>query len=216
MNLANDHSMTGTLTLILGGVRSGKSRFGQELARELGGNDVLFAATAQSHDDEMARRIAIHRESRPATWKTLEQPLGVGKAIAAMRDRPSVVLVDCLTLLVSNVLLDDEIDLGSAEGFAALEQRLQTEIEDLVRVAEDQAANLIIVSGEVGMGLVPEYELGRAFRDLLGWSNQMIAARAAATYWMVAGLPVNATAIASSLQQAAGELRHREGKVLLK
>ena len=200
-------NLTGTLTLILGGVRSGKSRFGQELAHQLGGDNVLFVATAESRDVEMARRIEKHRQSRPIAWQTLERPLKTGSAIAADDALQPVVLVDCLTLLVSNVLLANESEINSLDGIAAIENRMQAEVDDLIRVAENHETHLIVVSGEVGMGLVPETALGRLFRDMLGWSNQRIAARATSTYFMVAGLPINASSLACSVQEAAQELR---------
>ena len=203
----SDSNLKGTLTLILGGVRSGKSRFGQELAHQLGGDNVLFVATAESRDAEMARRIDKHRESRPIAWQTLEHPMKTGVGIAMNDALRPVVLVDCLTLLVSNVLLTNESELQSLDGISAIESRMQAEVDDLIRVAENHETHLIVVSGEVGMGLVPETALGRLFRDMLGWSNQRIAARATSTYFMVAGLPINASSLACSVQEAAQELR---------
>lgn len=201
-----DSKLKGTLTLILGGVRSGKSRFGQELAHRLGDGDVLFVATAESRDDEMARRIDKHRQSRPVAWRTLEQSLKTGKTINVVELLPKVVLVDCLTLLVSNVLLENESDLDTPEGIAAIENRMHAEVEDLIAIAKNREIHLIVVSGEVGMGLVPESALGRLFRDLLGWSNQRLAACATSTYLMVAGLPINVSSLGCSVQQAAEEL----------
>jgi adenosylcobinamide kinase/adenosylcobinamide-phosphate guanylyltransferase len=191
------------IVLVLGGVRSGKSRFGQDLAHELGGNDLLFVATAESRDDEMAMRIQRHREDRPVTWTTLEQPLGVGDAIAAMTNAPSVILLDCLTLLVSNILLKHHDD------FAAAEAGVRAEVASLVAAVQHHGATLVVVSGEVGMGVVPESSLGRQFRDLLGWANQSLAQHASATYLMVAGLPVNVTRIASTLNEAAADISGR-------
>ena len=199
----SDSYLKGTLTLILGGVRSGKSRFGQELAHQLGGDNVLFVATAESRDAEMARRIDKHRQTRPIAWQTLERPLKTGIAIAAYDALQTVVLVDCLTLLVSNVLLANEAELNSLDGIAAIENRMLAEVDDLIRVAENHETHLIVVSGEVGMGLVPETALGRLFRDMLGWSNQRIAARATSTYIMFAGLPINASSLTCSVQKAA-------------
>jgi len=185
------------IVFILGGVRSGKSRFGQDLAFEIGGNHVLFVATAEARDDEMARRIEKHRNERPAKWLTLEQPLGVGAAIASTtHDRP-VILIDCLTLLVSNILLTHHEDIAAAES------AVQVEIANLIESARLRDATLVVVSGEVGMGVVPESSLGRRFRDLLGWANQSIARDAVATYLMVAGMPVNVTQISSSVKEAA-------------
>lgn len=192
--------------MILGGVRSGKSRFGQELAHRLGNDDVLFVATAESRDEEMERRIVKHRQSRPDTWRTLEQPLRTGNAIQVCELLPKVVLVDCLTLLVSNVLLENESDLDRPEGIAAIEDRMHAEVEDLIAVAKNHGSHLIVVSGEVGMGLVPENALGRLFRDMLGWSNQQLSASANSTYIMVAGLPVNVSSLGCSVQRAAEEL----------
>ncbi len=185
------------IVLVLGGVRSGKSRFGQELAQELGADDVLFVATAESRDGEMAMRIERHRQDRPAAWITLEQPLGVGDAIASMKSIPNVILLDCLTLLVSNILLKHHDD------FAAAEAGVRAEVASLVTSVQHHSATLVIVSGEVGMGVVPESSLGRQFRDLLGWANQSLARHASATYLMVAGLAVNATRIASTVKEAA-------------
>lgn len=209
----SNSSLDGTLTLILGGVRSGKSRFGHELALELGGDDVLFVATAESRDDEMARRIDRHRRSRPSVWQTLECPLKAGIAIAAYDNLPSVVLVDCLTLLVTNVLLENEKELNGFDGtnsteISFIENRMLAEIDDLIRIAESLNTHLIVVSGEVGMGLVPETPLGRLFRDLLGWSNQRIAARASSTYFMVAGMPIKVSELACSVPQAAQNLNN--------
>lgn len=203
----SDSNLEGTLTLILGGVRSGKSRFGQELALELGGDDVLFVATAESRDEEMARRIDRHRKSRPSAWHTLESPHKTGIAIAEYENRPPVVLVDCLTLLVTNVLLKDEKELSKPDGATTIENRMHAEVDDLIHVAASGNTHVIVVSGEVGMGLVPETALGRMFRDMLGWSNQRIAARASSTYFMVAGLPIKVSQLACSVQHAAQELR---------
>ena len=202
----SNSKLKGTFTLILGGVRSGKSRFGQELAHRLGNDDVLFVATAESRDEEMARRIDKHRQSRPKTWRTLEQPLGTGKTINFVESLSKVVLVDCLTLLVSNVLLENESDLDALAGIAAIENRMHAEIDDLIAIAKNREIHLIVVSGEVGMGLVPENALGRLFRDLLGWSNQRLAACATSTYLMVAGIPINVSSLGCSVQQAAEEL----------
>lgn len=187
------------LVLVLGGVRSGKSRFAQELAQRLGGEDVLFVATAEAGDAEMSRRIDHHRRSRPAAWKTLEQPRETGRALLELEDSPPVILVDCLTLLVSNLLLQSDGDAETAE------RRVSAEIEALIAAARQRSATMIIVSGEVGQGLVPESPLGRMFRDLLGWANQSLAAEAEATYLMVAGLAVEVKSLARSVEAAARE-----------
>ncbi len=182
------------MQLVLGGVRSGKSRFAQQLAAELGGDDVLFVATAAAHDDEMQQRIAHHRQSRPANWQTLECPQQVANSI---ENPPPVVLLDCLTLLVSNLLCDNP------DHFEAVQAAVDEEVDALISFPDAHDVHLIIVSGEVGAGVVPEHKMGRQFRDLLGFANQQLAKAANATYWMVAGLPVNATKLACSVAGAA-------------
>lgn len=170
-------------TLVLGGARSGKSRYAEELAVELGG-DVLYVATAEPLDEEMRRRIAEHRARRPPSWSTLEAPRDAGKAIRSCPRRPDVVLVDCITLLVSNALLGAER--AGVEPARAAGEELEALLES--RAASD--ASWILVSNEVGMGLVPETPLGRLFRDVLGRMNQRLAAASDRVVFMVAGIPM--------------------------
>jgi adenosylcobinamide kinase/adenosylcobinamide-phosphate guanylyltransferase len=173
------------LILILGGVRGGKSAFAQTLAAEHGGS-VTFVATAEARDEEMRLRIEDHRRARPASWRTIEAPLNPAAALAEAPPA-EVTVLDCLTLLVSNLLLRDE----SPE---AAQQAVDGEVEALLRVFEAGSGSLIMVSNEVGMGVVPPYELGRLYRDLLGWANQRIAQSASEVYWMLAGLPIEVKA----------------------
>jgi adenosylcobinamide kinase / adenosylcobinamide-phosphate guanylyltransferase len=191
----------GRLLLVLGGARSGKSAYAQRLAQELGGDDVLFVATAEAWDEDMAQRIARHQQERPAPWRTLETPRQVGQAIALHLHDTAVILVDCLTLLVSNTLLH----CGASPDAAAAEAAVQEEVAALVEACQTTVATCIVVSNEVGLGLVPDNPLGRLYRDLLGRANQALAARAEAVYFMVAGLPVDVKALASSaLLQSPG------------
>ena len=183
----------GRLLLVLGGARSGKSAYAQQLAQELGRDDVLFVATAEAWDEDMAQRIARHRQERPATWRTLETPRQVGQTIARYLHDTAVVLVDCLTLLVSNTLLH----CGASPDPAAAEAAVQEEVAVLAQTSQASAVTCIVVSNEVGLGLVPDNPLGRLYRDLLGRANQTLAARADAVYFMVAGLPVDVKALAS-------------------
>ncbi len=185
---------TKKLVLVLGGARSGKSVYAERLTAEAAGvaGEALYVATARALDEEMARRIARHRETRPASWRTLEEPLELGPAIEDARGGASVVLVDCVTLWLSNLLLgpgrgdDDEAardeDTAQATARAAVDRLL-----DAHRAGE---ATTILVSNEVGMGLVPPYPLGRLYRDLLGRVNTWLAAAADDVYLMVAGLPL--------------------------
>ena len=170
------------LTLILGGARSGKSAYAQHLAAERG-NDVLYVATAEAGDDEMAARIAAHRAERPAHWRTLEAPRQVGSAIRVVAGDAGVVLIDCLTLLASNVIVP------LPEPVAA-EAALIAEVDGLLAAYAARQAQWIVISNEVGLGLVPPFPLGRAYRDALGRANQRLAAAADEVVFMVAGLPM--------------------------
>ncbi|MDB5339719.1 MAG: Phosphoglycerate mutase [Planctomycetaceae bacterium] len=194
------------IALILGGVRSGKSGFAQDLAQKMSGDDVLFVATAEAGDAEMSRRIQIHRTSRPAAWSTLEVAQNVGASLQRYQQsgpQHRTVLIDCLTLLVSNVLLSCEEQADPA----IAEQRVAVEIQGLLAACLHWQGTVIIVSGEVGLGVVPESALGRQYRDLLGWANQAVAARSNATYLLVAGLPIELKSLANSVEQAASKLK---------
>ncbi len=175
------------LTLVLGGARSGKSAYAQKLAAEHGdSNAVLYVATAEAGDGEMAERIAAHRAERPAHWKTLEAPKQVGDAIRLNRGEANVILMDCLTLLASNVI----IPLPEPVTSQAAEAALNAEVDDLLAAYAESRAEWIIISNEVGLGLVPPYPLGRVYRDALGRVNQRLAAVADEVIFMVAGLPM--------------------------
>ena len=182
----------GQLLLVLGGARSGKSMYAQRLAHALGGNHVLFVATAQAGDTDMAHRIARHRQSRPAAWRTVEAPRHLGQALHSNLGKADAVLIDCMTLLVSNVILS----LGMPPDLGRAESVLQEEIDTLVQVCQAGTATCIVVSNEVGLGLVPDTPLGRVYRDLLGRANQTLATHAQSVYFMVAGLAVDVKALA--------------------
>jgi adenosylcobinamide kinase / adenosylcobinamide-phosphate guanylyltransferase len=172
-------------TLILGGARSGKSAFAQQLATARG-EQVLFVATAAAGDEEMAARIAAHRSSRPAHWKTLEALSGVGAAVQKEVAACDVVLLDCLTLLAANVLAahGDSISEENADA------ELRAEAEALLAAFAAGNAEWIVISNEVGLGLVPPYPLGRVYRDALGRINQLLALHADEVIFLVAGLPL--------------------------
>jgi len=175
--------------LIIGGARSGKSRFAQELGLKLG-EPVLFVATAVAGDDEMQHRIEQHRRERSATWTTLEITTHVGSQIDRQVGRSKVVIGDCITLLANNIF-NQYIDQTSEQIDASLiEQKLIAEIDELIDCINHTAASFIMVTNEVGTGLVPANKVGRLYRDLLGLANQKLAARAEEVYLMVAGLPV--------------------------
>lgn len=172
--------------LILGGARSGKSDLAEKLARETDG-PVLFVATAEAGDEEMRARIAAHQRSRPPEWRTVEEPLEVTETIEREAGSASVVVLDGVTLWASNLLLKS----------ADPEDRLMGQIGALHDWYRGTACSLIVVTDEVGMGLVPEYPTGRAFRDLLGRANQRLAQIATQVYLMVAGIPIELKGIAA-------------------
>jgi adenosylcobinamide kinase/adenosylcobinamide-phosphate guanylyltransferase len=174
-----------SLTLITGGARSGKSTFAEQFARAHGGA-VLFLATAEARDDDMAARIAKHQATRPAQWRTLEAPLHVAHAMAQAAPAP-LVLLDCVTLWVTNLLLSDDANWARAEA----------ELDALLEWYHAQSADLVVVTNEVGLGIVPADRLSRTFRDWLGLFNQRLAAEADAVYLMVSGLPLEIKALAT-------------------
>ena len=169
------------LTLVLGGVRAGKSSYAQRLA-SVGGR-VLFVATAEAGDPEMAARIAAHRRDRPPDWDTLEEPVDLVGALSGAANRYDTILLDCLTLWVSNLLLRSADADSSRAG-------ILTETEWLLDVYRRGSASWVIVSNEVGLGVVPPTRLGRIFADELGRVNQLVAAAADDVYFMAAGLPL--------------------------
>ncbi len=171
------------LILVTGGARSGKSAYAQQRARELGGDAVTVIATAVPGDAEMARRIARHRAERPPTWRTLEAPSNAAAALEAVETE--VVVLDCLTVLTSNVLLaagpgDEEAALDAVAG----------ETERLMNAAAARSGTLLVVTNEVGLGLVPPTPIGRWFRDALGAANQRLSAAADEVVLLVSGLPM--------------------------
>ncbi len=173
--------MSKRLTLILGGVRAGKSTHAQRLAAS--GRRVLFVATAEARDEDMRTRIASHRENRPPGWDTLEEPVDLPGALKPLLPSYDTVLLDCLTLWVSNLLLKDP-DLESAR------KGILPEAERLLDLYRSAGASWIIVSNEVGLGVMPPTELGRVYADELGRVNQLVAAQADDVYLMSAGLPL--------------------------
>jgi adenosylcobinamide kinase/adenosylcobinamide-phosphate guanylyltransferase len=169
-----------SFTLVLGGARSGKSTFAERRAAE-SGRPVLYLATATAGDAEMAARIAAHRAARPADWRTVEVPLEPAAAIREHARGGDLVLLDCVTLWVSNRLLADP---------ATSDAELVGAAEGIADAARERGADLVAVSNEGGLGVVPAYPLGRRYRDALGRVNQALAARADEALLLVAGLPL--------------------------
>lgn len=177
----SDDSLTpGRLAFILGGARSGKSRFAQQRALESGGKVVYFA-TGVVTDDEMQARIAKHRASRPEEWTTVEEPLLPQSCIVAVRSSHEVAILDCLTVYTTNLMLQPD---------PPEDEAILAAVESTVRLMKQSFRETYVVSNEVGLGIVPDTELSRRFRDLAGLANQRVAALAEAVYFMCAGLSV--------------------------
>jgi adenosylcobinamide kinase / adenosylcobinamide-phosphate guanylyltransferase len=173
------------VTLILGGARSGKSSYAQNLA-QVTGKSVTFLATAQALDEEMLTRIQKHRAERPAHWETLEIPCDIAPHVQQIKS--DVVILDCVTLLVSNLLMQFvKDDLVDEQPFMLA---VQKEINDLTEMFRVHEKDWIIISNEVGLGLVPPYQMGRVYRDALGWANQRLARETDKVIFMVAGIPM--------------------------
>lgn len=167
-----------SVTLVLGGVRSGKSSFAVELASKA--PNVTFVATARVSDDEMRVKIERHRAERPAHWKTREEPLKLAELIGEIVACDELVLVDCLTLFAANLM----------EAHGQDRPALLAASEDLISALHNAKGRVVLVSNEVGSGIVPAYAAGRQFRDVLGELNQQVAAIAHEVILMIAGLPL--------------------------
>ena len=170
---AHNSGITATI-LVLGGVRSGKSTFAQKLADPAA--HPIYIATAQPDDAEMAARIRRHKEQRARHWQTWEVPLSIAEAIARINSPHTVAVVDCLTLWVSNLM--------------HTERDVEAESHTLVEALAARSCSVILVSNEVGSGIVPDNALAREFRDHMGHLHQLLAAQAAYVYLMVAGIPL--------------------------
>jgi adenosylcobinamide kinase/adenosylcobinamide-phosphate guanylyltransferase len=167
------------LALILGGARSGKSRYGLSLAAQFP-LPRLFVATAEAGDEEMAARIAQHRQERGPDWETREAPVALPQALAEAQGKYGVILVDCLTLWLTNLMLRPD----------ATEGRVESDCQGLLKVLEASATPVIFISNEVGWGIVPENPLARRFRDEAGWLHQRLAVLADLVVLVVVGLPL--------------------------
>jgi adenosylcobinamide kinase/adenosylcobinamide-phosphate guanylyltransferase len=162
------------IVFVLGGARSGKSRHAETLARN--GGDVIYLATAQARDEEMADRISRHKNDRPANWRTEEAPIDVAQSIRTLCKPGTVLIVDCLTLWLNNLFEAD--------------RDIAKETDKLIRAMRDAGGRIIVVSNEVGQGIVPDNALARQFRDEAGLMNQSALAAADEAFFMIAGAPL--------------------------
>ena len=173
---------TNKIILLLGGARSGKSAYAQRLAGQAGGS-VLFCATAEAFDGEMQSRIEKHRGSRPPGWETFEAGRDIGRALGRKVSEYDTVIIDCITILVANVM-------GDGTDAEKAEICINAEILSLSELLKRRQSTFILVSNEVGSGLVPDNRMGRLYRDELGKANQKLAAVSDEVYLLTAGIPL--------------------------
>ena len=164
------------ITFILGGARSGKSTYALELARKY--KKVAFIATCEALDKEMAKRIRLHKESRPKYWDTFEEPKEIETTLKKLVNKYDCIVIDCLTLLVSNLFL-----------CGLNKDAIEEKISKLISALKKINCRVILVSNEVGMGIVPDNKLARDFRDVAGWINQIVARESDDVIFMVSGIP---------------------------
>ena len=167
------------LIFVTGGSRSGKSQFAQDLAHSFEGRKV-FIATAEPLDNEMKERIAAHRKARPSGWDTVEEPRHLGKVVSECSVTHDVILIDCLTLWISNLLTNNSLN----------QQEVSSEVKNLVDDCKTEKATVVVVSNELGMGIVPVDSITRLYRDIVGKANQQVAAASDQVFLVVAGIPV--------------------------
>ncbi|HMM06990.1 MAG TPA: bifunctional adenosylcobinamide kinase/adenosylcobinamide-phosphate guanylyltransferase [Clostridiales bacterium] len=180
------------VTLITGGARSGKSTFAEELIREKG-EKILYVATAKAIDDEMKDRIKKHQSRRPAHWDTLEQYRGLAAVLPELSRKYNGILLDCVTIMATNLIFDDPVMLKEDVSFEEMlktEKALVAEINDFIACFPALSCDLILVTNEVGLGLVPEYPLSRFYRDALGRVNQALGKAATEVHFVTCGVPL--------------------------
>lgn len=177
----------GKIVLITGGARSGKSKFAENYVAGTG-KDIAYIATSQIFDDEMAYRVKLHRQRRPANWQTFEAPFNAHEAINEAFKQHDTILFDCLTLYLSNYLCQEEAQSLSLDDLSDNVSMLMKELISAVRSVTNKTC--VFVTNEVGAGIVPENELARKYRDLAGLCNQQIAKTADEVYLVVSGIPL--------------------------
>ena len=185
----------GRIVLVTGGARSGKSRFAERYAAKYG-KKVAYIATAGIYDEEMAFRVKLHRERRPKEWKTWEAPHDAHRALKEAGEDHDMVLFDCLTLYISNILCDVEDVADSAENYRLVREQ----VCKLIDQAKENSGTTIFVTNEVGAGIVPENQLSREYRDVVGIANQLMGRAAEAVYLVTCGLPVDIKKLAMEME----------------
>ena len=184
------------ITLILGGARSGKSSFAEQIAQKRGGDEVIYLATAEARDKEMKKRIKHHQKTRNKKWKTIEEPLFLGEVLSSISSQ-KVVLLDCITIFITNHIFSDSTD-SEKINYDNKEDIIMDEVKKIIKKSKDK--DIVLVSNEIGMGVVPSTKLGREFRDIAGRVNQFLAKKADEVYLTVAGLPVELKELRSKIE----------------
>lgn len=176
------------MILITGGARSGKSQFAENMAQQYG-QKILYIATAEAFDDEMKQRILLHQQRRPSSWDTFEGYLNLDEVIENS-ETYDCILLDCVTILITNMMFyygDTEVD---KMDFEKLEQIILYELKKIISAAQTRKKEIIFVTNEIGLGLIPESKLGRHFRDIAGKANQIIAEVSDTVYFLISGIPM--------------------------
>ncbi|MGB9905340.1 MAG: bifunctional adenosylcobinamide kinase/adenosylcobinamide-phosphate guanylyltransferase [Desulfotomaculales bacterium] len=182
--------VNGRFILVTGGARSGKSAFAEKIALT-SGKEVVYLATATVEDEEMARRVMLHRQRRPPSWETVEEPRNLAGVIRRHNSPSRFILIDCLALFLSNLLRETVPPSGEINSLSrAGEERVLAAVRQLGEAIRESAADVLAVTNEVGWGLVPVHPLGRIYRDLLGTANQHMAGLADTVYLVACGLPL--------------------------
>ena len=206
------------LILVTGGVRSGKSHLAETLALKVGG-PVAYIATSRIEDAEMMERVRRHQARRPLDWTTIEAPWDLVQALETLPAGTEAVIIDCLGVFVSNLLLKYAGDKDPTQ--PEIEKQILSTIWSFLQAQAAVSATVIVVSNETGLGVVPPSALGRAFRDYLGWANQMVAAAADQVYLVVAGIPLlikddqELAAPAAGCIAAQGKVKERPSWVVI-
>lgn len=188
--------MAGKIILITGGARSGKSRFAEQYATK-NGFKIAYIATAQIYDDEMKLRVALHQDRRPDEWKTYEAPYEAEKVIIEAAKDHDTILFDCLTLYTSNMLFASEVPKDIKKRYTYVKEKFEL----LLNAAKISNCQIIFVTNEVGMSIVPENALAREYRDLAGCMNQIIAASADRVYMVMSGIAVDIKKLSAELEE---------------
>jgi adenosylcobinamide kinase/adenosylcobinamide-phosphate guanylyltransferase len=168
------------IVFVIGGCRSGKSTYALQTAEKVPGERKIFIATCVPQDNEMVQRVAKHQTVRSRIWTTVEEPLKLPETILQNSHKADVILIDCLTLWVNNLLMENDD-----------ENKIKKNTAQLINTLENATCPIVLVSNEVGTGIVPDNRLARRFRDITGWVNQAVAKCANKVVWMVAGIPVS-------------------------